>query len=173
MSMLKLIPVLASLVVAHGVAAEGPNLGLPLSPEEIPTYARYVMPDGKGLPDGHGTAVEGAEIWAEKCSTCHGETGVEGPVTPPVGPNDIWAKPAGKYWRYSTTLFDYIRRAMPIDAPKSLTDEEVYALSAYILYRNDVIAENDDMNAESLPAVEMPNRDNFTDVWATQGARPW
>lgn len=153
--------------------AEGPDLGQPLSPDEIPFYAVYVMPDGRGLPAGSGTASEGAEIYATQCVSCHGETGAEGPVMPPVGPNDVWAKPAGRYWPYATTLFDYIRRAMPLNSPKSLSDDEAYALAAFILERNGVIEAETAMTAETLPMVEMPNRDNFTDVWATQGAKPW
>ncbi|MCV2867491.1 cytochrome c [Defluviimonas sp. WL0002] len=173
MSMRKLIPAAAVLFCANGAWAEGPGLGQALSAEEIPWYASYAMPDGRGLPEGGGTAAVGAGIYDGKCAACHGATGVEGPVTPPVGPNDIWAKPAGRYWPYATTLFDYIRRAMPIDAPKSLTNDEAYALAAFILYRNGVIGEAEAMNAQTLPAVVMPNRDNFTDVWAKQGATPW
>jgi len=153
--------------------AEGPDLGQPLAKEEIPFYATYVMPDGRGLPEGSGTAAEGSEIYAAQCTSCHGQTGTEGPVMPPVWPNEIWPKSAGKYWPYATTLFDYIRRAMPLDAPKSLTNDEAYALAAFILERNGIIDANTAMTAETLPAVEMPNRDNFIDVWATQGEKPW
>jgi cytochrome c len=92
---------------------------------------------------------------------------------PPVGPNDIWPKPAGSYWPYATTLFDYIRRAMPFNAPKSLNNDEVYGLVAYLLYRNGVIEQDLVMNADSLPAVTMPNRENFIDVWQKQGDTPW
>lgn len=155
------------------VRAEGPGLGQPLSPDEIPVFATYVMPDGRGLPPGGGSAATGAKIYAEQCSSCHGATGVEGPIMPPVGPNQVWAKPAGSHWPYATTLFDYIRRAMPFNAPKSLTDDQAYALAAFILFRNGVIAEDAVMDAESLPKVVMPNRDNFVDVWAIQGDKPW
>jgi len=161
---------LASL--ADMAAAGGPGLGVPLAADEIPFYATYAMPDGRGLPPGSGTAADGAEIYAAKCAHCHGETGIEGPIMPPVGPNDVWEKPAGKYWPYATTIFAYIRRAMPLDAPKSLSNNEAYALTAFILSRNGVIAEGDTITAETLPDVAMPNRDNFTDVWATQGAKP-
>lgn len=153
--------------------AEGPDLGQALAEDEIPFYASYVMPDGRGLPEGSGTAAMGAEIYAAQCTVCHGETGTEGPVMPPVGPNETWPKAAGMYWPYSTTLFDYIKRAMPLDAPKSLTNDEVYALAAFILERNGVIEAGTAMTADTLPAVEMPNRDNFIDVWAMQGAKPW
>ncbi len=162
------------LVTSAGTAfAEGPGLGQPLAADEIPFYATYVMPDGRGLPAGSGTAAKGAEIYAARCAVCHGETGTEGPVMPPVGPNEVWAKPAGKYWPYATTLFGYIRRAMPLDAPKSLSDDEAYALAAFILARNGVIEDDMAMTETTLPAVVMPNRDNFTDVWATQGEKPW
>lgn len=164
----------AALIAAAPMAqADGPGLGAPLSPTEIPTYARYVMPDGDGLPAGNGTTAEGADIYAQRCARCHGESGTEGPIMPPVGPNEVWAKPAGRHWPYATTLFDYIRRAMPFDAPKSLADDEVYALAAFILHRNRVIEADQTMNAETLPIVEMPNRDNFIDVWARHGEKPW
>jgi cytochrome c len=158
---------------ATAAHAEGPSLGQPLAKEDIPFYATYVMPDGRGLPEGSGTAAEGAEIYAAQCTSCHGETGTEGPVTPPVWPNDIWPKAVGKHWPYATTIFDYIRRAMPLDAPKSLTNDQAYALAAFILERNGIIDASTAMTAETLPAVEMPNRDNFIDVWVTQGERPW
>jgi len=156
-----------------GAHADGPGLGQSLAMEEIPFYATYVMPDGRGLPEGSGTAAEGAEIYAAQCTSCHGETGTEGPVMPPVWPNDIWPKAVGKHWPYATTIFDYIRRAMPLDAPKSLTNDQAYALAAFILERNGIIDADTAMTAETLPAVQMPNRDNFIDVWATQGEKPW
>lgn len=173
MSIHKYLAAAVLIVTAPVAQAESPNLGTPLTPEEIPTYARYVMPDGRGLPDGGGSAEQGAEIYALRCAGCHGETGVEGPIMPPVGPNEVWAKPAGRHWPYATTLFDYIRRAMPFDAPKSLTNEEVYALAAYILHRNGLVDEDQVINADTLPKVEMPNRDYFINVWATQGDKPW
>ena len=158
---------------ATAAYAEGPGMGQPLSADEIPFYATYVMPDGRGLPEGGGTAAEGAEIYAAQCTSCHGETGTEGPVMPPVWPNELWPKSVGKHWPYATTLFDYIRRAMPLNDPKSLSDDEVYALAAFILARNGIIDEGLAMTAQTLPTVEMPNRDNFIDVWATQGEKPW
>jgi cytochrome c5 len=173
MSICKLALAVPIALLTGMAAAEGPDLGQPLAPDEIPFYATYVMPDGRGLPEGSGTAAEGAEIFAAKCTTCHGKTGVEGPVMPPVGPNDIWPKAAGRYWPYATTLFDYVRRAMPLDEPKSLDNDEAYALAAFILERNGVIDADVAMTAESLPGVKMPNSDNFLDVWATQGAKPW
>lgn len=163
----------ALICAASTVHAESPGLGVPLSPDEVPAVATYIMPDGRGLPPGKGAPQEGVEIYADLCASCHGATGVEGPVMPPVAPNEVWAKPAGRYWPYATTLFDYIRRAMPFDAPKSLTDDQAYALTAHILERNGVIGADDVVNAETLPEIQMPNRDNFIDVWATQGEKSW
>ncbi len=174
MSMLR-ITLFATLAATLPAAAgtDGPGLGLPLSEDEIPTYARSVMPDGTGLPPGSGTAAAGQPIYEAQCGHCHGETGVEGPITPPVGPSADFAKPAGAYWPYATTLFDYVRRAMPFYDPKSLSDDEVYALTAYLLFRNDLIAEDAVIDANSLPAVRMPNRDRYIDLWAEQGATPY
>jgi len=87
----------ALLLIAASSRAEGPGLGQPLSPDEIPSFATYVMPDGRGLPPGGGSAAQGAEIYASQCASCHGETGTEGPIMPPVGPNDVWSKPAGRH----------------------------------------------------------------------------
>lgn len=152
--------------------AEGPGLGQPLDESGIPFYARYVMPDGAGLPEGGGTPVQGREIYQALCGSCHGETGVEGPITPPVGPTDVFPKPAGRHWPYATTLFDYIRRAMPFNAPKSLNDDEVYAVTAFILHRNGLLPEDAVLDRHNLPEIEMPNRGNFVDLWARQGERP-
>ena len=173
MSIFKPLGVGFAAVFATASLAEGPDLGETLSVDEIPFYATYAMPDGRGLPNGSGTAAEGAEIYAAQCTNCHGETGTEGPVMPPVWPNELWPKSVGKHWPYATTLFDYIRRAMPLDAPKSLTNDQAYALAAFILERNGIIDGGTAMTAETLPAVEMPNRDNFIDVWAKQGEKPW
>jgi mono/diheme cytochrome c family protein len=173
MSLRDLATICLLLAVSSAAQADGPGLGVPLEQDAIPFFARYVMPDGTGLPPGSGTAVEGAEIYGYQCSVCHGASGSEGPITPFVGPNEIWPKPAGRHWPYATTLFDYIRRAMPFYAPKSLNDDEVYAVTAYILFRNGVIEEDRVLDAQSLPRVAMPNRDNFIDVWTLQGDRPW
>jgi cytochrome c len=167
--------VLAGLVAYAPISAfaDGPGLGEPLSENEIPIYARYVMPDGTGLPPGSGTAIQGLPIYQAQCGSCHGETGVEGPIMPPVGPNELWDKPAGRHWPYATTLFDYIRRAMPFHAPKSLSDDEAYAVTAYILHRNGLVTEDEVLNEANLPDVEMPNRENFIDLWATQRDKPY
>lgn len=153
--------------------AEGPGLGQPLGENEIPFYARHVMPDGTGLPQGSGTATLGEPLYVEKCGFCHGATGVEGPIQPLVGPNETYPTAAGQHWPYATTLFDYTRRAMPFNAPKSLTVDEVFALVAYVLYRNGLIGADDEINAENLADIAMPNKDNFVDLWARQGDKPY
>src|SRR5215831_4915044 len=147
-----------------GVRAESPDLGRVATPEEIAGWDISIDPSGAGLPAGSGTARQGAAIFAAKCAGCHGEAGGGKPndalvggslaATPPV-------KTVGSYWPYATTLFDYIRRAMPLPESKSLTDDEVYALAAYILAQNKIIGEDDVMDARTLPQVKMPNRDGF------------
>jgi cytochrome c len=153
-------------VLAAGVAAaETPNLGKPITPKEIEPWDITVMPDGTGLPPGSGTSAQGAPIYAQKCAACHGakgEGGIAGLVIggPPKATLD-GGKTIANYWPYATTVFDFIRRAMPYQAPGSLTSTEVYALTAYLLAANKLIGESDMINAQTLPKVKMPNRDNF------------
>ena len=138
---------------------------------EIAAWNLDVRPDGVGLPAGSGTVAHGAELYAVQCASCHGATGVEGPNDRLVGrlPGDAFpfgTEPAqietiGNYWPYATTLFDYLLRAMPYDAPGSLTPEEVYSLTAYLLYLNEIIPEKAVMNAQTLPVVVMPAHDRF------------
>jgi mono/diheme cytochrome c family protein len=151
---------------AGAAGSTGPNLGKPIDPADIAAWDTSVMPDGRGLPAGAGTAAQGAQVFAQKCAFCHGEAGKGGqsPSLVPKGPltsvNGA-EKTIGNFWPYSTTLFDYVRRAMPWQQPKSLSSDEVYALTAYLLALNRVIDENDAMNAQTLPKVRMPNRDGF------------
>jgi len=149
-----------------GVRAESPDLGRVATPEEIAGWDISIDPSGAGLPAGSGTARQGAAIFAAKCAACHGEGGGGKPNDPLVGGEGTIAtdrplKTVGSYWPYATTLFDYIRRAMPLPESKSLKDEEVYALAAYILAQNKIIGEDDVMDARSLPQVRMPNREGF------------
>jgi mono/diheme cytochrome c family protein len=163
--------ILLVLCLAMGAAAgEEPNLGKPVDPAVIAAWDISIQPDGTGLPPGAGTPTQGASIYAEKCAQCHGPDGKGGvagvAASPLVGDTpitDISAamKRIANFWPYATTLFDYIRRAMPWQQPRSLTDQEVYALTAYILAQNKLIGENDTINAETLPKVRMPNRDGF------------
>jgi S-disulfanyl-L-cysteine oxidoreductase SoxD len=150
-----------------GAHAEGPGLGRPVTPEEIAPWDISIGPDGIGLPPGRGTAREGAVVFAEKCAGCHGEKGAGKPNDALVGGigslvgDQPPVKTVGSFWPYATTLFDYVRRAMPLSASKSLRDDEVYALCAYILQLNGIVGENDVMDARSLPQVRMPNREGF------------
>jgi S-disulfanyl-L-cysteine oxidoreductase SoxD len=161
---------LALCLAAGVVAAAGPNRGQPIDPVALGAWDISVQPDGTGLPPGAGTPAQGARIYAEKCAQCHGpdgQGGVAGVTSPPLvgggAITDIAAslKTIANFWPYATTVFDYIRRAMPWQQPRTLTDDEVYALTAYILARNKLIGDTDTMNAETLPKVRMPNRDGF------------
>jgi len=150
------------------------GIGRAATPEEIAAWDIDVRPDGVGLPPGSGTPGDGTTIYAAKCSGCHGKTGREGPNDRLVGrlPNDTLVgggpierldsvRTIKNFWPYSTTVFDYIRRAMPPDAPGSLKDNEVYALTAYLLYLNDLVSLDATVDATSLPKVKMPARDRF------------
>lgn len=139
--------------------------------EEIRAWDIDVMPDGTGLPSGSGTAAQGAPVYAAKCAACHGATGREGPFNPLVGrePRDDfpfgrttrYPMTVGNYWPYATTLYDYIYRAMPWEAPGSLAPNDVYSLVAYILHQNDIIPSDMVLDANSLPQIVMPARDRF------------
>lgn len=150
---------------AKVASAQSPNLGKPISPAEIAPWDINILPDGTGLPPGSGTPAEGARVYSAKCSVCHGQDGKGGTSTRLVGGEPIKnmesEKTIASFWPYATTLFDYIRRAMPWRQPRSLTNEEVYALTAYILSLNKLIGESETINALTLPKVRMPNRDGF------------
>jgi len=147
------------------IAADGPGLGKPITESDLRLWDISILPDGTGLPPGSGTPAQGAKIYVMKCLACHGENGNGGINAALVGGAPITGvdsqKTIANFWPYATTVFDYIRRAMPWQQPRSLTDEEVYALTAYILALNKLIGENDTMNAQTLPKVKMPNRDGF------------
>jgi S-disulfanyl-L-cysteine oxidoreductase SoxD len=130
-----------------------------------------VTPDGTGLPPGQGTVPQGAALYAHKCAACHGPTGTEGPFDRlvgreprqgfPFGRDPRFVKTLGNYWPYATTLYDYVNRAMPLDAPGSLTPDEVYGLVAFLLWRNEIVADTAVMNAQTLRQVVMPAHDRF------------
>jgi cytochrome c len=155
------------LVLSSAAVADGPGLGRVAAPDEIASWDISIGPDGTGLPPGRGTPMQGETVYAEKCVACHAERGAGKPNDQLVGGRGSLSgdqapvKTVGSFWPYATTLFDYIRRAMPLNAPKSLSDDEVYAVCAYILQLNGIIGEADAMDAQTLPQVQMPNRDGF------------
>lgn len=155
------------LVLACSAAfAQKYGVGTPASPADIAALDVAVQPDGKGLPAGQGTAADGAKVYETQCRECHGAEGKGGDETGFVGtPADLLGdkpkKTVGSYWPYATTLWDYINRAMPFVRPGTLTNDQVYSVTAYILHINGLIGENDPLNAETLPAIEMPNRNGF------------
>ena len=158
---------LAITMAAGGALAETPNLGKPISEADISAWDISIQPDGTGLPKGSGTSAQGAVIYADKCAACHGDNGKGGgPAAALVDDRPLAGisaanKTIKNFWPYATTVFDFIRRAMPFQSPRSLNDDEAYALTAYILAQNKLIGETETMNAETLPKVKMPNRDNF------------
>ena len=160
--------------------AQGPTyqLGRTPTPEEIKARDIAISPDGKELPPGRGTAVEGAAIYTQKCAACHGPNATGSALhrgLVPLG-NAKPVKIPFSLVPYATTVWDFINRAMPQTRPGSLTPDEVYAVTAYVLYRNDVIKETDVLDAMSLPKVRMPNRDNFLPTqpeWNAKAKRPF
>ena len=147
-----------------------PAFGTPVSAEEIARWDISIPPSGAGLPPGSGTARQGAQVYEQKCLVCHGVKGAGKPADTLAGGIGTLAtktpvRTVGSYWPYATTLFDYMRRAMPILNPLSLTNDEVYAVTAYVLNLNGIVGEDVPMNAQSLPQVKMPNRDGFVSDW--------
>jgi cytochrome c len=159
----------AAMVIAATASAlaQAPHFGQPIAPADLAPWDISIGPDGVGLPPGRGSAKEGEAVYAAQCQACHGEKGAGKPNDTLVGgmgslaPDKAPMKTVGSYWPYATTLFDYIRRAMPFPQSKSLKDDDVYAVSAYILHLNGITGADDVMDAQSLPKVKMPNRDGF------------
>src|SRR3989441_6733570 len=156
-----------ALTSAVAFAAEGPNLGRAATPEEIAAWDISIGPDGVGLPPGSGTPKQGEAVYAAKCVACHGEKGAGKPNDQLVGGRGTLGgdqapvKTVGSFWPYATTIFDYVRRAMPLNESKSLTNDEAYAVVAYILQLNGVIGQSDTIDAQTLRKVKMPNQDGF------------
>lgn len=160
------------------------GFGTPATAEQIAGWDIDIAPDGTGLPPGSGSVQQGEALFAKLGAKCHGAKGDGTDAAPPlVGGQGTLAtdhpvKTVGSYWPYATTLFDYIRRAMPADNPQSLAPDEVYALCAYILNLNGIVPANVVMDAHSLPQVVMPNHAGFTspdprpDVFNTAEAGP-
>ncbi|MGH9220048.1 MAG: c-type cytochrome [Vicinamibacterales bacterium] len=147
------------------------GIGRVATAEEIKAIDIDVMPDGRGLPAGSGSVAEGAKIYAAKCASCHGKTGegatAERLVATDAGKNFDFAlnaklpRAVGNYWPYATTLYDYTYRAMPFMQPGTLTPNETYAVTAFILALNKIVPEDAVMDAKTLPGVKMPARDRF------------
>jgi S-disulfanyl-L-cysteine oxidoreductase SoxD len=158
------------LPVRSGAAGLDYAIGRAATPAEISGWDIDIAPNGGGLPPGQGSVQEGEAIFAEKCAACHGTRGQGKPMDRLVGGAGTIAtakpvKTVGSFWPYSTTLFDFIRRAMPFNAPQTLTPSEVYALCAYILHLNDIVPQDATLDAKSLPAIVMPNRGAFVDAY--------
>jgi mono/diheme cytochrome c family protein len=166
-----LVPVIILAAPAAGLAQSPTyNVGTPLSQEEIRGFDFMLGPEGKELPPGRGTAKEGAAVFAKRCAVCHGPNGEGGvvrrlvigsPGHPHQAPFKDTEKDGPSYYPYPTIAWDYINRAMPASKPGSLTSDEVYAVVAFLYYRNGIIQENDVLDAKTLPKVEMPNRHGF------------
>ncbi len=159
------------LAVALGglvMAEESPMLGEPVDADTLARVDFTILPNGDGLPAGSGTAIRGAAVYQQHCIACHGEEASGGVNDALVGGHGSLAtdspkKTVGSYWPYATTVFDYIRRAMPLQEPGRLSSDEIYAVTAYILHLNGIVEQDAELDAESLPLVKMPNRDGF--VW--------
>lgn len=155
-------------------AMESPNLGREATAAQIAGWDISVGPDGIGLPPGKGTPTTGAPVYEQKCQVCHGARGAGQPNDRLVGGHGTLASKApvrtiGSYWPYATTVFDYVRRSMPYLQSQSLSDDEVYAVTAYLLHLNGIIGDNDEMNAQTLPKVKMPNQPNFILMYPARG----
>ena len=164
--------VIVTVVLPAIVVAQKPlGIGRAATPAEIAKIDIDVRPDGKGLPEGRGTVAEGAKIYAAKCASCHGAKGEGGSAERLVdresGKNWDFAtnaklvKTVGNYWPYATTLYDYTYRAMPFMQPGTLTPDETYALTAFILALNKIVSDDAVMDRTTLPKVVMPSRDRF------------
>jgi mono/diheme cytochrome c family protein len=155
-------------VLIVAALAQSPTFGVgkPPTPDQLKLIDIDVTPDGKGLVPGSGTAAKGKDVYTRRCETCHGPTGTEGPQEVIAGGKGSLAtskpqKTVGSYWPYATTLWDYINRAMPFDHPSTLTPDEIYSATAYVLFLNGIVSEQDVLNETTLPKVQMPNRNGF------------
>ena len=166
-SRLLLAGICALALTGAAYAIESPNLGKVATPEEIASWDISADPNGDGLPPGSGTPKQGEAVYAEKCVACHGAKGAGKPADRLVGGQGTIAgtkraiKTIGSFWPYATSIYAYVRRAMPYNESKTLTNDELYAVTAYLLNLNGIVGDDAVMNAKTLPQVRMPNRDNF------------
>tara|TARA_R100000900_G_scaffold536_1_gene1135 strand:- start:417355 stop:417906 length:552 start_codon:yes stop_codon:yes gene_type:complete len=168
----KLVIVLFVFATMPSNAQEGAGLGTPISQQNLAPWDISIQPNGDGLPPGSGSVEAGEAVYMQKCIACHGVEGSGGPYDQLVGGQGTLeqlqqVRTVGSFWPYASTIFDYIRRAMPFENPQSLTNDEVYALTAYLLFENGIIDEDDVMNSETLPEVEMPNEEGFILAYPT------
>jgi len=171
-----LLTLLSTVCVCSVVNAGPPSaplgIGRPAPAQRISAEDLTILPDGTGLPAGRGTAKQGAPLFSQQCAACHGDHGEGRADFPPlVGgrgslAGDQPVTTVGSYWPYATTVWDYIRRAMPYPNPGSLRDDEVYALTAYLLYLNGIVPESEVIDRVTLPRIRMPNRNGFIDGWS-------
>ncbi len=167
------------LVAGASIAVAGEDFGIGrlASPSEIAGWDIDIAPDGTGLPPGRGSVREGEAIFADKCASCHGGHGEGKPMDRLAGGSGTIGtatpiKTVGSYWPSATTLFDFVRRAMPFNAPQSLSPSQVYAVSAYVLFLNHLVPEDTILDASSLPKVAMPNRNNFVSGYNPNAPAP-
>ncbi|MEW5782254.1 MAG: c-type cytochrome [Pseudomonadota bacterium] len=175
--------VIAAVLGSTSVTSQAaqPGLGVPLDPRGAQVLSKTVFPDGRGLPPGQGTVAQGRTLYAQHCAMCHGVRGIEGPAARLAGSDGFiaWSDPlrplralkhpilvlsVGAQWPYATSIFDYVRRAMPYHAPKSLNDDEVYAVTGYLLHLNGLVGADAVMDRHTLPTVRMPGL--ARSVWA-------
>lgn len=159
---------LAAFLIVTSASAGKYDLGRKATPEEVAAWNIDIRPDGQGLPEGSGTVAQGEEIWTEKCSSCHGDFGEAVDRWPVVAggggtlTSDDPVKTVGSYWPYLSTVWDYVNRAMPFTEARSLEPDEVYALTAYILFINDVVSEEDfELSKENFIKQRLPNENGF------------
>jgi mono/diheme cytochrome c family protein len=160
-----------ALTITAARAADAPKFGKPIAEADASSWDISVQPDGRGLPAGSGTPAQGQAIYAQKCASCHGEKG-EGGTGPRlfggVGTLKAPAQPVqtvGSFWPYATMVFDFVRRAMPWDKPKSLSNDEVYASVAYILSLNGLMKDSEVLNKDTIMKIQMPNKDGFINLY--------
>jgi S-disulfanyl-L-cysteine oxidoreductase SoxD len=157
----------AVLLLAGAAPAQPLGIGRPATPDEVRSRDATILPSGSGLPLGHGTAREGRPIYELRCASCHGPRGEgQGDHPPLAGGRGSLASEnpvltVGSYWPYATTVWDYIRRAMPYEHPSTLSPDQIYAVTAFVLYLNGIVGEDDVLDQTTLPQVRMPNRDGF------------